>query len=321
MMITTAGSSLFHSPHQLIVGNSPLVGVLDLPGNIKRPPIRLFFPATTTTATTRRLSPAKYFVNNRVAYVLQGFAHIVLARHTTKVFRFILRPLLWLVSLIFPARFLIIPDTVHVRKDNVELVKYVSPSELLMDNDNDSNKNTNTKTKKNKSTQSLVMFSHGLTGTGEENSIFCTYLAKRGHVVASIHHRDGSSSRVPLADGTCLYYKHLPTGDEYNPHDRLEQVHFRAHELLYATSWMMGEVEEEEEEEKKGNKNGILDEIRSHLSKDNIIASGFSYLDPWLHTITLQKGMNLNSHPRHLASLGLARMMVLLVTMSMIHRL
>ena len=318
MMITTAGSSLFHSPHQLIVGNSPLVGVLDLPGNIKRPPIRLFFPATTTTATTRRLSPAKYFVNNRVAYVLQGFAHIVLARHTTKVFRFILRPLLWLVSLIFPARFLIIPDTVHVRKDNVELVKYVSPSELLMDNDNDSNKNTNTKTKKNKSTQSLVMFSHGLTGTGEENSIFCTSLAKRGHVVASIHHRDGSSSRVPLADGTCLYYKHLPTGDEYNPHDRLEQVHFRAHELLYATSWMMGEVEEEEEEEKKGNKNGILDEIRSHLSKDNIIASGFSYgsatvalastlqsqrykcailLDPWLHIDYSSKGYEFDFPP------------------------
>ena len=324
MMITTAaGSSLFHSPHQLIVGHSPLVGVLDLPGTIKRPPIRLFFPASTTTTTTRRLTPAKYFVNNRVAYVLQGFAHIVLARHTTKVFRFILRPLLWLVSLIFPARFLIIPDTVHVRKENVvDLVKYVPPSELSMDNDGS---NSSTKKKKDK-TQSLVMFSHGLTGTGEENSIFCTSLAKRGHVVASIHHRDGSSSRVPLADGTCLYYKHLPTGDEYNPHDRLEQVHYRAQELLYATSWMMGEVEEEEGEvENNGNKNDdtattqvILNQIRSNLSQDNIIASGFSYgsatvalastlqsqrykcavlLDPWLHIDYSSKGYEFDFPP------------------------
>ena len=49
--------------------------------------------------------------------------------------------------------------------------------------------------------QTLVLFSHGLTGTGEENSIFCAALAKRGYVVAWIHHRNRSSNQAPLHDG------------------------------------------------------------------------------------------------------------------------
>ena len=126
---------------------------------------------------------------------------------TTKLHRFILRPLLWLFSFIFPARWLKIPDTVLVTKENISAVKYHA---------------TNENTSSNKS-QSLVMFSHGLTGTGEENSIFCTALAKRGYVVASLHHRDGSSSRVPMSDGSCQYYKHFPTGEEYSPKHRLQQ--------------------------------------------------------------------------------------------------
>ena len=87
---------LFHSPHRLLVGDAPLVGVLDLPSsasNHERPPIRLFFPAATTDAPKpRRVKQARYFVNNRVSYVLQGFAHIALARHTTKLYLFLIRP-------------------------------------------------------------------------------------------------------------------------------------------------------------------------------------------------------------------------------------
>lgn len=302
-------SSLFHSPHPLIVGSAPYVGVLDLKGTHQRPPLRLFFPADTTIATNnnsvsrRKLKPASYFVNNRVAYILQGFAHIAFARHTTKLHRFILRPLLWLFSFIFPARWLKIPDTVLVTKENISAVKYHA---------------TNENTSSNKS-QSLVMFSHGLTGTGEENSIFCTALAKRGYVVASLHHRDGSSSRVPMSDGSCQYYKHFPTGEEYSPKHRLQQVHVRANELLYCTKWMMGEKETlSDNDNNEEHAQLILDQIRPSLSKDNINAVGFSYgaatvslaatlepkryqsavlLDPWLHIDFSSKGIEFDFPP------------------------
>lgn len=93
----------------------------------------------------------------------------------------VLRPLLWMLSLFFPARFLKIPGTVHVkRKDDADVVKYLPPS--LLTKENGAVRNLQSSKKQN---QSLVVFSHGLTGTGEENSIFCTSLAKKGYVVAS----------------------------------------------------------------------------------------------------------------------------------------
>ncbi|KAL7490463.1 hypothetical protein ACHAWT_000090 [Skeletonema menzelii] len=293
---------LFHAPQRLLVGDAPLIGVLDLPSsasNQERPPIRLFFPAATTVAPKPcRVKQARYFVNNRVSYVLQGFAHIALARHTTKLYRFLIRPLMWLVSLFFPVRFLKIPDTalVPTKKDVSSPVEY-SP----LNSSNEIN------------SQSLIMFSHGLTGTGEENALFCTALAKRGYVVACIHHRDGSSSRVPMPDGTCKFYEHLPNGDDYSPNHRLEQVSYRAKEFLYATKWLLGE-------ERGGNDydHPILQQIRPKLDKKKVIASGFSYgsttcslaatvepkrfqcavfLDGWFHVDYSSKGYVYNFPP------------------------
>jgi len=43
------------------------------------------------------------------------------------------------------------------------------------------------------------LFSHGLTGTGEENTILCMEWAKHGYIVVSVHHTDGSSCCVPLS--------------------------------------------------------------------------------------------------------------------------
>ncbi|KAK1742231.1 platelet-activating factor acetylhydrolase-like protein [Skeletonema marinoi] len=292
---------LFHSPHRLLVGDAPLVGVLDLPSsasNHERPPIRLFFPATTVSPKPRRVKQARYFVNNRVSYVLQGFAHIALARHTTKLYRFIVRPLMWMVSLFFPVRFLKIPDTalVTTKKDDSP-VRYAPLN------------NNSNKTK----SQSLIMFSHGLTGTGEENALFCTALAKRGYVVACIHHRDGSSSRVPMPDGTCKFYEHLPNGDDYSPNHRLEQVSFRAKEFLYATKWLLGEEQGGDDYD-----HPILQQIRPKLDTKKVVASGFSYgsttcalaataqpnrfqcavfLDGWFHVDYSSKGYLYNFPP------------------------
>ena len=41
----------------------------------------------------------------------------------------------------------------------------------------------------------LVVWSHGLTGSGEEHAILATRLAQAGFVVACVHHQDGSSHR------------------------------------------------------------------------------------------------------------------------------
>ena len=297
-------TNLFYSPRQLIVGDAQLVGVLDIPGtHSDRPPIRLYFPATTvdeTINTNKKLKQARYFVDNRAAYILQGFVHIAFARHTTKLHRFILRPLLWLLSFIFPPRWLKIPDTVLVRNiDDLEAVKYATPKSL------------------DKQYQNLVIFSHGLTGTGEENTVLCTSLAKRGYVVCSIHHRDGSSSRVPLSDGSCLFYQHFPTGEDYDPKHRLEQVNVRAQEFLYSTAFMMGE-EDADDHGLTDYAQSILNQIRPHLRSDHVVGAGFSYgaattslaatlkpqqfkcailLDPWLHIDYSSKGYEFDFPP------------------------
>ncbi|KAL7477744.1 hypothetical protein ACHAW6_003541 [Cyclotella cf. meneghiniana] len=300
----------FHSPHKLIVGEAPLVGVLDLPsrGN-HRPPIRLFFPAALSETATAPPKKASYFVDNRVSYVLEGFAHIALARHTTKFFRFVVRPFIWIISLIFSARYLKIPETVLVNNDSS--VQYLTPSSLSPN-----------KTRK----QRLVVFSHGLTGTGEENAIFCTCLAKRGYVVACIHHRDGSSSRVPMPDGSCKFYQHFPIGSDYNPQNRLDQVRVRTNEMLNTCDWLLRSDDD-------GNQNEfyleeevnypILKEIRDNLDGRSVIAAGFSYgaatsalaatlrpeqfqcailLDGWFHIEWSSKGVDIDFPPHAFAS-------------------
>lgn len=259
----------FHSPDRLIIGSAPLVGVLDLPATYHHPPLRLFFPASAipTTPSWRKPNAATYFRDNRVAYVLEGMAHTMGVRNTTKMFKYVVRPILFIFSLFFPVRFLRIPHSARVPNDPIHYeksrsVRYVPPSSLQL-------KESETREK-----QSLVLFSHGLTGTGEENSVFCASLAKRGYVVACLHHCDGSSSRVTLSDGTCRFYEHMPSGDDYDPRHRMEQVHARARELLNTRKWLLN----------GGNDSGstcdnhpVLKQIRPFLDPRRVIASGFSY--------------------------------------------
>ena len=91
-------------------------------------------------------------------------------------------------------------------------------------------------------------------------------------MVCSIHHRDGSSSRVPLSDGSCLFYQHFPTGEDYDPKHRLEQVNVRAQEFLYSTAFMMGE---EDDHGLTDHAQSILNQIRPHLSSDHVVGAGF----------------------------------------------
>jgi platelet-activating factor acetylhydrolase len=318
------GTGIFYDPRPLVVGDAPLVGIIDFPATVDRPPVRLYYPAEESSSSSssgenrRLISPARYFSGNRFAYFLLGYAHVAFARHTTWFHMYLLRPLLWFFSFLAPIRYMKIPYTAHVTDVNDAMaLNYIPPSSLRMrmamssgDEKKDDGDDNDVMQK-----QKLVLFSHGLTGTGEENSIFCSSLAKRGYVVASIHHRDGSSNQVPLHDGSRLYYKHFPSGDAFDPRDRLQQVQIRAKEMLQCRSWLVdGPGGTSDDGDDVEYRRIVLDQIRPHLDYegDNAIAAGFSYgsttavlaatlepnkfccvllLDPWLHIDYQSKGI------------------------------
>ena len=318
------GSGIFYDPRPLIVGDAPFVGVIDFPATLDRPPVRLYYPAEESTSSSssssssngnRRLRPARYFSGNRFAHFLLGYAHVAFARHTTWFHMYFLRPLLWFFSFLAPIRYLKIPYTAHVTDaDGARALNYIPPSSLRMRmavSSGDEKKDNGDDEVMQK--QRLVLFSHGLTGTGEENSIFCSSLAKRGYVVASIHHRDGSSNQVQLHDGSRLYYKHFPSGDAFDPRDRLQQVQIRAKEMLQCRSWLVDGPEGiSDDGDDVEHRRIVLDQIRPHLKGGGAIAAGFSYgsttavlaatlepnnfccvllLDPWLHIDYQSKGV------------------------------
>jgi platelet-activating factor acetylhydrolase len=369
-------AGLFHDPRRLMVGDAPFVGVLDVPGTVDRPPVRLYFPAEVASSSSssssspslassssfasssrwmpsrRRWRPrrAGYFVGGRAAYFLQGYAHVALARHDTRTHRWILRPLLWLASFLLPARYMGVPGTVLVDgADDAREARYAPPSSLRArvggggaDGDGYGDEGVGVGVGVGGGVggggggdddpaakrQRLVLFSHGLTGTGEENTIFCASLAKRGYVVASIHHRDGSSCRAPSfrQGGDCTYYAHFPAGEGFDPRNRLRQVRVRAGEMLRCLSWLLGgdgeggiDDDDDDDDDAGDHRRIVLDQIRPHLDGGGgAIAAGFSYgaataalaatmepdkfrcavlLDPWLHIDYASRGVEFDFPP------------------------
>lgn len=76
----------------------------------------------------------------------------------------------------------------------------------------------------------VVVWSHGLSGTGEEHGLLAARLAAEGYVVALVHHTDGSSSKVTTADGNTIYFKH-PDFENYDPEFRQKGAEHRAKEV------------------------------------------------------------------------------------------
>ena len=296
-------TSIFYDSSGLIVGGAPLVGVLDLEGSLQRPPVRLLFPARPPSDHPgRRVHRAGYFIGNRVFYILMGFMHIALARSTTKTFRFVVKPIVWLISCVFPARFFRIACTALLRDKRCTSVEYAHPA-------------TFSEQKK----QNLIVFSHGLTGSGDEHSIMGAALAKQGYIVAILHHRDGSSSRVPMPDGTCKYYEHLPNGDDYDPKHRLEQVHRRTKEFLFICDWLLGDECGDDDDFVSP----VIEQIRKGIDREHVHAAGFSYgaataslastlhprkfksaifLDGWFHVDFSSRGITFDFPPESFGS-------------------
>ena len=89
----------------------------------------------------------------------------------------------------------------------------------------------------------MIVFSHGLTGTGEEHATLFAHWARLGFVVSCVLHTDGSSSRSVGPDGKPMYYQHPPSGapGEYPPNFRPNQIEHREANLsaLYNYIWYL----------------------------------------------------------------------------------
>jgi len=105
----------------------------------------------------------------------------------------------------------------------------------------------------------LVIFTHGLKGAGEENTMLLASIAAHGFVVASIHHTDGSSSFVRTGDGKDIWYMHRDPKN-YSIQMREDQLDCRVQEIMDVKKVML----------KHSDFNGRIDESQT-------VACGFSY--------------------------------------------
>jgi hypothetical protein len=80
-----------------------------------------------------------------------------------------------------------------------------------------------------------IIFSRGLTGTGQEHSLVLVAWASLGFLVVSVNHTDGSSSlvRLPVVANNLDYAK-APLDNDYDSNFRPNQVEHRSKEILQA---------------------------------------------------------------------------------------
>ena len=290
-----------------IANISTAVGVRYFKANQDHPPFRLFYPAAEEDASTssKAVVPVRWFevtnINNdnnkqgvdvlttpssassSLVNFLKGYAEVVFSLRTNKprLFRYIVVPFLTIVSWLLPVRWLRIPNL--YRNAPILVSKTLSTNTM------------NESTKQQPQLLPIILFSHGLTGTGEENTILCMEWAKHGYIVLSVHHTDGSSCCVPLFDddddddddGRCteLYYRHGPprTKSEYDPSFRPNQLHYRVKELLQAYHFVIGTTtntninKNNNDDAAVRNHNNVPKEIQQRVDTDKVIAAGFSF--------------------------------------------
>ena len=162
-------------------------------------PFRLFYP---TKEETRQAS-VSWFVHG-LAHFIEGYLHFLLPKwREYAITKWILYVIAMVVSFFMP------------------MAKTFLPRSMMAAPPHSTQKNQ----------FPLVLYSHGLTGTGEENALMLAYWASQGYVVAAIHHCDGSSHRArPRGREEILY--HHPDYKNYDPNFRIEQIRRREEELF-----------------------------------------------------------------------------------------
>ena len=207
-----------------------------------------------------------WFQDTGVLLFLKGYAHVILGRYipaTGMVFRCLVQPFLYVLAACFPMTWKTIPGLFEYDRGAHHL--------LLKDTTKDNTPN--------KKLLPMILFSHGLTGTGQENMALCTAWARQGYIVVNVHHADGSSCAVPTSNGSIQYYHHGPSLANYDASFRPRQVQHRSYELMAAYEFMRRPFHPRAEESKdiSSHCRAILDQLQSAVDLQRAVAAGFSY--------------------------------------------
>jgi len=223
-------------PSSLLDPASP-VGVHFVPASSAHSPLRIFYPSTSTGSKSE--PHAGWFDETGVVAYLEGYLHTIgILQGNSWASRWIVKPWLHVLSFVLPLTWRRLPG---VYRDSPPL----------------------------KGKYPLVVFSHGLTGTGQENSALCASWAQKGMVVVSVWHTDGSSCRVPMADGTIRYYKAPPPITRYDADFRPRQVKHRSDELFQARKFLLETMDNDTD--------SVLQQIRQVIDATRVVAAGYSF--------------------------------------------
>ena len=112
----------------------------------------------------------------------------------------------------------------------------------------------------------VVLFSHGLTGIGEEHASLFATLAERGFIVVAPTHCDGSAA-LSTVGSVDVFYAH-PDMKAYDRNFRLEQIQRREDEIRAVRRFIFG---------KGRTTHGLLINICKTMDPERVVLGGFSY--------------------------------------------
>lgn len=216
------------SPAGIVAGDAETVGVRYFAGKKGvHPPLRIYYPAKHGATTT---PPRRHWFDNHAgfAFFLVGYLHVVGIKHGT----------LWhrAFTPVFHALASILTGISTLASDTSGFCLHTPAGLLLPDAPPATTKKL-----------PLVVFSHGLSGTGQENLLLLAAWARAGFCVVAVHHTDGSSCRVVVDNNNNnneeeLYYQHGPQFANYDPTFRPKQIERRVKEMKQAVDFLAEQI-------------------------------------------------------------------------------
>uniref|UniRef100_A0A7S4UE33 1-alkyl-2-acetylglycerophosphocholine esterase n=1 Tax=Paramoeba aestuarina TaxID=180227 RepID=A0A7S4UE33_9EUKA len=232
--------------------SSPFVGVYD--GKTDKVRFRVFYPASPPSSPSPSSSSSQSFCPKQhgkqvplfydgLGKAVLGYLHTMSPLHSDTFLFSLLSPLLRITSDWFiPLSYARLPSAHHH-------LSVLPPS--------------------SSSGYPLIVFSHGLTGSGEEHGSMFSHWARQGFIVVTLNHCDGSSSRAVDAQGKEIFYHHPPglkgRPGVYPEDYRQKQVEKRGEELYHITQAILS------------SSSCLPPSLSSVINPNKIIAAGFSY--------------------------------------------